>query len=117
MAGGAGVAPFIAIFRKLYQDGNIRGNRLMFFNKADKDIILYDEFRKMLGNQFVNVITYKPTFEHIFLDGYFDKNFLKEQINDFNQSFYVCGPPNFTNSMLDYLQRLGAKPNYLTFEN
>ncbi len=117
LAGGAVVAPFIAILRKLYQEGNIRGNRLMFFNKADKDIILYDELRKMLGNQFVNVITYKPTFDHIFLDGYFDKNFLKKQINDFSQSFYVCGPPAFTNSMLDYLQTLGAKPNYLIFDN
>ena len=57
IAGGAGVTPFIAIFRQLYRDNNINGNRLIFSNKTSGDIILKDEFTKMLGNRFLNTLT------------------------------------------------------------
>src|SRR5699024_4448545 len=113
LAGGAGVTPFIAIFRKLYKDGNIAGNRLIFSNKSDDDIILHDEFDKMLGNQFLNVITDEPTDEHLFLDGFIDKDFLKEHIDNFDRPFYVCGPPPFMDNILDYLKDLGADPDGL----
>ncbi|MGD8426751.1 MAG: FAD-binding oxidoreductase [Balneolaceae bacterium] len=116
LAGGAGITPFIAIFRDLYKKGEIEGNRLIFSNKAEKDIILKEEFKKMLGNDFINVITDEPTDEHIFLDGFVDKDFLLSQINDFDQPFYVCGPPAFNNAMLTYLEELGANPDALVFE-
>jgi len=116
LAGGAGVTPFIAILRKLYKDGRLDGNTLIFSNKTDKDIILHDEFEEMLGENFINVITDEPSDEHIFLDGFIDKNFLSEHIDDFDQPFYVCGPPAFVDSMLDYLKELGANPDGLVFE-
>jgi ferredoxin-NADP reductase len=116
LAGGAGVTPFIAIFRKLYKDGNIDGNRLIFSNKTDNDIILHDEFESMLGNNFLNVITDEPTDDYVFLDGFIDKEFLQEQIDDFNQPFYVCGPPPFMDAVLGYLKELGADPDGLVFE-
>jgi ferredoxin-NADP reductase len=116
IAGGAGITPFIAIFRKLYKDGNIDGNRLIFSNKTDNDIILHDEFKKMLGDNFLNVITDEPTEDYLFLDGFIDKDFLQEQIDDFDQPFYVCGPPPFMDAVLGYLKELGADPDGLVFE-
>jgi ferredoxin-NADP reductase len=116
IAGGAGVTPFIAIFRKLYKDGEIGGNRLIFSNKSDNDIILQDEFKKILGDNFLNVITDEPTDDYMFLDGFMDKAFLEEQIDDFDQPFYVCGPPNFMDAMLGALKELGADPDGLVFE-
>ena len=50
IAGGAGVTPFIAIFRKLAKDGEVGDNKLIFSNRTSKDIILKDEFEKILGN-------------------------------------------------------------------
>jgi ferredoxin-NADP reductase len=116
LAGGAGITPFIAIIRKLYNDGDIDGNWLIFSNKTDQDIILHDEFETMLGDNFLSVITDEPTDEHLFLDGFIDKDFLQEQIDDFDQPFYVCGPPPFMDAVLGYLKDLGADPDGLVFE-
>jgi ferredoxin-NADP reductase len=116
LAGGAGVTPFIAIFRDLYEKGEIDGNKLIFSNKTDEDIILKDEFEEMLGNNFVNVITDEPTDDHIFLDGFIDKDFLADKIDDFVQPFYVCGPMPFNEAMMKYLKELGAEPDALVFE-
>lgn len=117
LAGGAGVTPFIAILRDLYKKGKISGNKLIFSNKTEKDIILKDEFETMLGDQFVNVITdEKPKGDHIFLDGFIDKDFLASQIDDFDQPFYVCGPMPFNEAVMGYLKELGADPEALVFE-
>ncbi|MEL7833332.1 FAD-binding oxidoreductase [Fodinibius sp. N2] len=116
LAGGAGVTPFIAILRNLYDKDEIESNMLIFSNKTENDIILREEFEEMLGDQFINVITDEPTDEHIFLDGFIDKQFLAEQIDDFDQPFYVCGPPAFNDAMIKYLKELGADPDALVFE-
>lgn len=115
LAGGAGVTPFIAILRDLHKKGKLGNNTLIFSNKSEEDIILKDEFTEMLGDQFINVITDEPTDEHIFLDGFIDKDFLKSKISDFEQAFYVCGPPKFNESMVDQLKDLGANPDALEF--
>lgn len=116
LAGGAGVTPFIAIFRDLSKKGEIGDNRLIFSNKTDEDIILKEEFTDMLGDNFINVITDKPTDDHLFLDGFIDKDFLSSKIEDFDQPFYVCGPGPFNDSMMKYLKKLGAEPDALVFE-
>ena len=116
LAGGAGVTPFIAIFRDLHKKGKVGNNTLIFSNSTDRDIILKDEFEEILGDHFINVITDEPTDEHIFLDGFIDKEFLNSKIDDFDQSFYVCGPGPFNKSMMKYLEELGADPEALVFE-
>lgn len=116
IAGGAGITPFIAIFRALAQNGDLDGNKLIFSNKSEDDIILKDEFEAILGDHFINVITDEPTDNHIFLDGFIDRDFLVSQIDDFSRPFYVCGPPKFSDAMLGYLKELGANPEGLVFE-
>src|SRR5699024_1082741 len=116
LAGGAGITPFIAIFRELYEEGNIDGNRLIFSNKTADDVILEDEFNTILGNNFTSVLTDEPQEGHLFLDGFVDKEFLEEQIDDFNQPFYVCGPPPFMDAILGYLKEVGADHEGLVFE-
>jgi ferredoxin-NADP reductase len=116
LAGGAGVTPYIAIFRDLKKKGEVNGNTLIFSNKSEKDIILKDEFEEILGDQFINVITDEPTDEHIFLDGHIDKEFLESKIDDVEQAFYVCGPQPFNEAMMKHLKELGANPDALVFE-
>ncbi|MCW9706846.1 FAD-binding oxidoreductase [Fodinibius salsisoli] len=116
LAGGAGVTPFISILRRLARDNSIEGNTLIFSNKTEDDIILEDEFEAMLGRHFMNVITDEPTDNYTYLDGFIDKEFLEEQIDDFDQPFYVCGPMDFNEAMLGYLKELGADPEALVFE-
>lgn len=116
LAGGAGLTPFIAIFRDLHKKGELSGNKLIFSNKTDRDIILKEELQEMLGEQFINVITDEPSEDHIYLDGHIDKAFLKKKIDDFGQAFYVCGPMPFNEAMMKYLKELGADPDALVFE-
>ena len=117
IAGGAGVTPFIAIFRDLARKGEIGNNRLIFSNNSEKDIILKEEFEQILGDQFINVITHeKPNGNHLFIDGHIDKAFLNEHINNFNQHFYVCGPDAFNDGIMNALKELGADPDGLVFE-
>jgi ferredoxin-NADP reductase len=87
---------------------------LIFSNKTEADIILKDEFEEMLGKNFINVITSQPNTEYY--SKRIDKNFLQQEIKDFNRQFYVCGPDVFTKVMLDDLKDLGADANALVFE-
>ena len=114
IAGGAGVTPFISIFRWLDKQKSIGNNKLFFSNKTDQDIILKDEFEKMLGKNFFNIITSQPDAKYF--KGRIDKNFLQKNISDFSQHFYVCGPDPFNEAILKSLGELGAKADTLVFE-
>jgi ferredoxin-NADP reductase len=117
LAGGAGVTPFIAILRQLHKEEKLEGNKLIFSNTTPDDVILRGEFERMLDENFVSVVTDENGSESdIFLEGYIDKDFLAEQIDDFDQPFYVCGPPDFIENMMKYLKELGANPDSLVFE-
>ncbi len=113
-AGGAGVTPFIAIFRQLYKDKKIDGNKLFFSNKTEADIILKDEFEKMLGENFYNTITREESskYDHRRID----EEFIKEKVKDFNQNFYICGPDNFVMDIKKALKKLGANPEAIVIE-
>ncbi len=116
LAGGAGVTPFIAILRELHKKGELDGNKLIFSNKTPKDVILREEFEEMLGDDFISVLTDEDGEGDIFLDGFIDKDFLADQIDDFDQPFYVCGPMPFNEAIMKYLKELGADPDSLVFE-
>ncbi|HCN84084.1 MAG TPA: flavodoxin reductase, partial [Sphingobacteriaceae bacterium] len=56
IAGGAGITPFISIFRQLKEDNKLNGNTLLFANRTSNDIILKDELIAMLGENYINVV-------------------------------------------------------------
>ena len=114
IAGGAGVTPFISIFRHLKKQEKVGGNMLLFSNKTEKDIILKEEFEEILGNNFVKIITAQSGTNYY--SKRIDKSFLEHNIKDFSQHFYVCGPDEFTKNILDALEELGADAETLVFE-
>ena len=117
LAGGAGITPFIAILRNLRSKRQLAGNSLFFSNKTHKDIILEREFREMFetgGGKLRFVLTREqhPGYEHRRIN----KEYLQREIEDFDQNFYVCGPPDFVDSMKEILGDLGAGSESLVFE-
>jgi ferredoxin-NADP reductase len=113
IAGGAGITPFIAILRDLEDKGTVAGNRLLFANRTDKDIILRETWEKM------------PGLDHLFVtsdgsggfaSGRIGKEFLKKNVKDFSGHFYVCGPDPMVADIMAALKELGAKPDALVFE-
>jgi ferredoxin-NADP reductase len=57
LAGGAGVTPFISILRDLHKKNKLKGNMLIFSNKTADDVILDEEFERMLKRNFIKIFT------------------------------------------------------------
>ncbi|HKB43063.1 MAG TPA: FAD-binding oxidoreductase [Chitinophagaceae bacterium] len=114
IAGGAGVTPFIAIFRQLQHDDELDGNTLLFSNKTHKDIILKDEFSAMLGSKFINTLTKEnvPGYDYHAIN----EEYLRQKINNFDQQFYICGPDRMVKDVHEILKKLTGKDDLITIE-
>jgi hypothetical protein len=115
IAGGTGITPFLAIFRELYKNNKLRGNRLIYANKTSEDVIMGQELAQMFKKDFVNVFTRESNIGYV--GKRIDRHFLIENIVDFGQDFYVCGPEDMVKECIKYLIDLGADPKSLIFEN
>lgn len=114
IAGGAGVTPFISIFRDIQSKNMIGSNRLIFANKKREDIILEKEFKDILGDHFINILSDEKVEGYHF--GMISEDFLKAEIIDIHQQFYVCGPPPMMDAVLKQLTNLGIDENSITKE-
>jgi ferredoxin-NADP reductase len=114
LAGGAGITPFVSIFRNFYTKKQLDGNKLIYCNKTSEDVILDAELQEMLKTDFIKVFTR----EHVigFVGRRIDRDFLIENIIDFGQHFYLCGPDEFVKNITELLLHLGVKPETLVFE-
>jgi cytochrome-b5 reductase len=115
LAGGAGITPFIAILRAQVRESGLDAHALIFSNKTPADIICEKELRHYLGERCTLTCTDAEQargYEHRRVD----KAFLAEKINNFDQNFYVCGPPGFMEAVTAALKDLGADPQSLVFE-
>jgi ferredoxin-NADP reductase len=112
IAGGAGITPFIAIFRQLFKEGKIEDNRLFFSNKTSGDIIYKNEFDRMLGGRAVYVLTQDKTAGKT----YINEEFLDREIADLEVPFYICGPDKMVHDIQEILKKKGASADALIFE-
>ncbi len=117
IAGGAGITPFIAILRQLAKDRNLSANKLIFFNKTEADIILKKELKDIFKNKRKNLILSLTEEKK---KGYFCKRasqeFFKENISNFRQKFYICGPGLFMIDVIRFLKQLGVKKTSIVVE-
>ncbi|HRH85027.1 MAG TPA: flavodoxin reductase [Bacteroidia bacterium] len=100
IAGGAGVTPFISIFRYLQSKNKMGNNKLIFANKTKADIILEQEFKKLLDIKFINILFEDNTYGYA--HGYITEEFLIKHIEDLNKYIYLCGPP----PMMDAIEKM-----------
>ena len=115
IAAGTGITPFLAIFRDLYKKNKLRGNKLIFLNKTSLDIIAFNELNRMFKQDILHVLTREGVVG--FKGKRIDRNFLIENIVDFSQHFYVCGPTNFVEDVRRILKDLGANSDSLIFDS
>lgn len=114
IAGGAGVTPFISIFRNLKVQGKLGNNKLIFSNKTKEDIILEKEFRDLLGDNFINILSEDTVdgIEH----GRITEKFLKNCGLAYDKSFYICGPPPMMTAVEKMLSNLNVKKEQIVEE-
>ena len=104
IAGGAGVTPFISIFRYLHSKNDLGNNKLIFANKTKNDIILEKEFDLMLGKNFINILSDEKTDKYF--HGMITKDFLRNHITGISQYVYLCGPPPMMEAVEKFLSDL-----------
>ena len=117
IAGGGGITPFIAILRELQRQGKLKDNTLIFSNKMEKDIILKEEFDSMISNGLKVIYTLTRERDKKYFYGRIDEDFLKKNIENFSQYFYVCGPIRFVGEIQHILQKLGADSEAIVVES
>ncbi len=114
IAGGAGVTPFIAILKQLEKEGKIGNNKLIFANKTKADIILEDKFNKLLGSNFINILSDEEVagFEH----GYISAELIKKHKEEKSKYFYLCGPEPMMNAVGKHLSELEIANDFIVKE-
>lgn len=114
IAGGAGVTPFIAIFKQLEKENKVGNNKLIFANKTKADIIQADKFKKLLSNNFINVLSDEDLdgYEH----GYITAELIQKYNTNKNNYFYLCGPPPMMQAVEKQLASLGIKESQIVKE-
>ncbi len=114
IAGGAGITPFIAIFRQLNATNSIANNKLIFANKTIHDIILENEWKSMLGDQFIPIISEENLTGY--LNGVITESVIRDFISDINKPVYVCGPPAMMEAVSNALNKIGVKASEVVTE-
>lgn len=114
VAGGAGITPFLAIVRTLHRADDLAGHALIFSNDTPGDVICEKELRDAFGDRCHLTCTRSsaPGYD----DRRVDKEYLADTIDDFDQRFYVCGPPEFVDDVTAALGTLGVAKDGIVIE-
>ena len=106
IAGGAGVTPFISILRDLKSKNEIGNNKLIFANKTKQDIINADEFKSLLGANFINILSEEKSSHFAF--GKISERFLKNHLSNSQKNIYLCGPPPMMEDVEAQIKKISA---------
>ena len=68
----------------------------------------------MLGKNFINILSDEKTDEYA--QGQITESFLKANISDFGQQFYLCGPPPMMEAVQKQLSNLGIRKEAIMVE-
>ena len=106
IAAGTGINPFFSIIKSLGEN-EMKNNFLIYSNKTKDQIILEKELKEMFKDNLILTLTQEK------IKGYenkrVDKDFLKKNIKNFAQKFYICGPFKMVRELKQALIELGAK--------
>ncbi len=115
IAGGAGITPFIAIFRDLRNKKVLSGNKLIFSSKTKADVILEEELREMFPpDDLILTLTKEKAYGYEY--GRVTNDFVKKYINDFSKHVYICGPKAMVSDLKSILAGLGVSSDSVVFE-
>lgn len=114
IAGGAGITPFISILRDLEKNNKIGNNKLIFANKTKSDIILEKDFKTLLNEKFINIISDEKV--EGYAHGFITEDFLKENISTDHKYIYLCGPPPMMDAVEKQLESLHIDKEFIIKE-
>lgn len=117
IAGGAGITPFLSIFRDLHQKGELQKNHLLYSNTYQRDIIAAAELKTRFGD---NVHFYLTGDEKVegYQQGRIDSSVLRGSVDRIKPDYcYVCGTPDMVEDVISALKELGIDDSKIVCEN
>lgn len=115
IAGGAGITPFISIFRDIKTKNITDTNKLIFANKTKADIILENELKEMFGNNFINILSEEAS--QGYEKGFITPEIIQSNMNSTQANFYVCGPPPMMKAVDSILRHLHIESDHIIKES
>jgi ferredoxin-NADP reductase len=114
IAAGAGITPFLSIFRQLVLERTIAEQTLIFSNKTPADVICEKELRYYLDRRCHLICTREsgPGYE----EGHIDRSYLEKTLTDTEQYAYVCGPDKFVEDINIIVKDMGFSSESLVYE-
>ena len=114
IAGGAGITPFISIFKSLQRDNKLGANKLVYANTTEADIIERDFLESILRDNFINILSKEKVagMKH----GLISTELLQECMISAHTWFYLCGPPSMMNAVLAQLTVMGVQNERIVYD-
>jgi len=114
IAAGAGITPFLSIFRQLVIERTIAEQTLIFSNKTPADVICEKELRYYLDSRCHLICTREsgPGYE----EGHIDRSYMEKTLTDTEQYAYVCGPDKFVEDINIIVKDMGFSSESLVYE-
>ena len=113
LAGGAGITPFLAIFREQKRQGGFTGSTLFFANRNENDVFLREELKQLFGENYIDILSEPTAPQH---PAFIEMKMLKEEVLKGTDRFYICGPDKFIEIMVENLMSLGIRKNQIVIE-
>ncbi|WP_411825534.1 flavodoxin reductase [Luteolibacter sp. AS25] len=116
IAGGAGITPFLAIFRDLHSKGDLGGNSLLYSNSHPDEAICAAELKTRLGSNCRFFVTEGESGP--FENGQIDHDILFEEVakHPYGTYYYICGTSEMTKEIVHILEELGISPAFIITE-
>ncbi len=115
IAAGAGITPFISIFRYLKSKDQVGGNKLIFGNKLKADIINEQEFKNLLHHNFINVLSEEKS--HLYEFGFITEKLIIDNSSEELQYYYLCGPPPMMKTIEAHLDAMNVRTENIIKES
>lgn len=118
LAGGTGLAPFLAMLEKLEESGSEQPVHLIYGVTNDFDLVEMDKlaaFAQRLPNFTYSACVANPDSQHP-LKGYVTQHIAPGQLNDGDVDIYLCGPPPMVEAVNQDLRQRGIQPANFYYE-
>ena len=107
IAGGAGVAAFLGTFRHLAKTDELDGNRLFLVNNRKDEVVMQSELFRRFGHSVTSTLLEEEDRDHEY--GPVDREWLEKRVGQFDQPFYLCGPPEMVETLESTVRDLGGE--------
>ena len=115
LGAGTGVAPLVGIMEYALQN-NIKSH-LIYCDKTDEDLINIKQFDELTQNKKITskILTTRDK-DSKRTKGRITLEYLQENLPTRKGLFFVCGPPEYVNNVVGYLEELGIENDNIKTE-